>query len=126
MTTTNDTDTRFAPIIRAAEQLLSQRSVRTVKFTNVECITDEDRRNRLFRCSVEKPSAGIPASLILKQVVAKNYQPDDATAGDTVRFFRDWVGAEFLSNLPGDPGHAPRFYGGDRQLGFIILEDLGQ
>ncbi|MEZ4737122.1 MAG: hypothetical protein R3E79_59340 [Caldilineaceae bacterium] len=57
--------------------------------------------------------------------MANTYNPDQIDSWDTQRFFRDWAGAEFLSTLPGDPHHGPRFYGGDRGLGFIILEDLG-
>ena len=125
MTTINHPDARFAPIIDAAAQLLSQQAGVSVQLTNVECISEEDRRNRLLRVGVENPPVGLPASLIIKQVVAQAYNPDQINSEDTQRFFRDWAGAEFLSSLPGDPAHGPRFYGGDRQLGFIILEDLG-
>lgn len=34
------------------------------------------------------------------------------------------MGAQFLSTLPGNFQHSPRFYGGDRNLGLIILEDV--
>lgn len=126
MTTINEMDARFAPIIDMASQRLSQQAGVSVQFTNVESFSEAERRNRLFRCTVADPRAGLPDSVILKQVVTENYQPDDAQAWDTARFFRDWAGAQFLSNLPGAPNHAPRFYGGDRALGFIMLEDLGQ
>lgn len=127
MPTPSDTIVRFAPLVAAAERLLSRQAGSSIQFTRVVCLDEEeDRRNRLFRCTIENPPAGLPASLIIKQVVAENYQPDDVSAWDTMRFFRDWAGAEFLSRLPGEPGHGPRFYGGDRALGFFILEDLGQ
>ena len=125
MTTINNPDARFSPIIDAAAQLLSQQAGVSVQLTDVACISEEDRRNRLLRIRVENPPVGLPASLIIKQVVAQAYNPDQINSEDTQRFFRDWAGAEFLSSLPGDPAHGPRFYGGDRQLGFIILEDLG-
>jgi hypothetical protein len=41
-----------------------------------------------------------------------------------LRFFRDWIGAQFLSTISEQSLHSPRFYGGDRRLGFIILEDV--
>ncbi len=40
------------------------------------------------------------------------------------RLWNEWTGLEFLSSVPGDPG-TPAFYGGDAELGFILLEDLG-
>lgn len=126
MTTINNPDVRFAPIIDAAAQLLSQQAGVAVQLTDVACISEEERRNRLLRGAIANPPGNLPASVIIKQVVAEAYNPDQIDSEDTQRFFRDWAGAEFLSNLTGDPGHGPRFYGGDRQLGFIILEDLGQ
>jgi len=126
MTTINNPDARFAPIIDAAAQLLSQQAGVSVQLTHVECISEEERRNRLLRCAIANPPGDLPASVIIKQVVAKEYNPDQIDSWDTQRFFRDWAGAQFLSSLPGAPAHSPRFYGGDRQLGFIILEDLGE
>lgn len=126
MTTQNNPTNQFEPVITAASHLLAQRAGAPVQLTDVVCLSEEERRNRLLRVRVENPPEGLPASLIIKQVVAKEYNPDQAASWDTQRFFRDWAGAEFLSNLPGDPGHGPRFYGGNRELGFIILEDLGQ
>lgn len=125
MTTRNNNITQFDPIITATTQLLSQHLGEPVQLTNVVCISEEERRNLLLRVNIENPPDGLPASLIIKQVVAKEYNPDQIDSWDTQRFFRDWAGAEFLSNLPGNPAHGPHFYGGDRQLGFIILEDLG-
>jgi hypothetical protein len=114
------------PIVTAATQLLARRYGAPVVFTDVECISEEERRNRLLRCTLGNSSPGLPATLIIKQVVAKAYNPDDVAAWDTRRFFQDWAGAEFLSSLPGHPGHGPHFYGGDRTLGFFVLEDLGR
>jgi hypothetical protein len=126
MTIQSNQATQFDPVITAAAQLLTQRIGVPVQLTDVVCLSEEERRNRLLRVRVENPPAGLPTSLIIKQVVAKEYNPEQIDSWDTQRFFRDWAGAEFLSNLPGDPGHGPRFYGGNRELGFIILEDLGQ
>ncbi|MEZ4859976.1 MAG: phosphotransferase [Caldilineaceae bacterium] len=113
-------------IIAAAEQLLTNRYNVPIRLIDVDQISEEERRNRLLRATVENPPPLLPSSLIIKQVVAEQYNPDDSTSWDTRRFFQDWAGAQFLSGLPGDPGHGPHFYGGDRALGFIILEDLGR
>lgn len=126
MTTQPNHPTQFETVRVAATQLLSQRMGTPVQLTAVVCLSEEERRNRLLRVRLENPPAGLPTSLIIKQVVAKAYNPDQIDSWDTQRFFRDWAGAEFLSNLPGDPQYGPRFYGGDRELGFIIIEDLGE
>jgi hypothetical protein len=73
--------------------------------------------------------SGTVTSTILKQVQGDDDQPYDP--GNTKphspawRFFNDWAGAEFLSSIPTAAPLAARFYGGDRALGFILLEDLG-
>ena len=43
-----------------------------------------------------------------------------------MRFFNDWVGAEFLSAIPSDFPISAHFYGGDLGAGFFVLEDLGE
>jgi len=42
------------------------------------------------------------------------------------RLFNDWAGAELLSSLPNELPLASRFYCGNRALGFIVIEDLGE
>ena len=41
------------------------------------------------------------------------------------RTFNEWAGFEFLSIIPEIRPHIPLFYGGDRQAGFILIEELG-
>ncbi|MFD2083006.1 hypothetical protein SAMN05421678_103390 [Actinopolymorpha cephalotaxi] len=40
------------------------------------------------------------------------------------RLWNEWCGLEFLSSTP-SKGGTPTFYGGDADLGFILIEDLG-
>ncbi|MGW0227831.1 hypothetical protein ACWDWO_05920 [Actinopolymorpha singaporensis] len=40
------------------------------------------------------------------------------------RLWNEWSGLEFLSSVP-VKGGTPTFYGGDAELGFILIEDLG-
>jgi hypothetical protein len=61
---------------------------------------------------------------MIKKVEAKPYNPEDADSWDRMRFFSDWIGSQFLSSIPGKFKHSPYFYGGDRNLGLIILEDV--
>jgi len=112
----------FAPLLAAAERLLSKEFGREVRLGDAARLSEDGRRNLLVRSS--DLCGGLPASFIIKQVVVDTYNPDDAASWDIRRFFSDWVGAQFLSAMTGGP-HSPRFYGGDHSLGFFILEDLG-
>ena len=113
----------FAPILAAAEQVLSTTLGSEVRLGEVAPLTEKGRRNVVLRC--RNLSGGSPASFIIKLVAADNYDPRDTASWDVRRFFRDWAGAEFLSTIPSVPRSSPRFYAGDRALGFFILEDLG-
>lgn len=77
----------------------------------------------LLRCNTPSAS-GLPPSLIIKKVEAKSYHPETTNSWDTRRFFNDWMGAQFLSTVSSQFKHSPRFYGGDRTIGLIILEDV--
>lgn len=110
-------------IVAAAEQILSTVVDHSAQLTQVEFISERGRRNLLLRCHCTS-GTGLPPSLIIKQVKANSYHPDNPNSWDTLRFFRDWVGAQFLSTLSDQYPHSPRFYGGDRKLGFMILEDV--
>lgn len=111
-----------APLVAAAERLLSREFGREVRLGDVARLSEPGRRNMLLR--PRDLCGGLPATFIIKQVVVDTYNPDDAASWDIGRFFSDWVGAQFLSAI-GDGLHSPRFYGGDYSLGFFILEDLG-
>lgn len=113
----------YASILASAEPVLSQSLSRPVRLGEVNCLSDDERRNLLLR--VHDLDGGRPASFIIKKVVADSYNPADLTSWDTSRFLNDWAGAEFLSKVLSNPRSA-RFYGGDHAEGFFILEDLGE
>jgi hypothetical protein len=106
----------------AAERILSTTLGDRIHINKIERLTKKGRQNLLLRCFID-PVGGFPSSFILKKVETQNYNPDDAN-WDTRRFFNDWMGSQFLSTIPSKFKHSPRFYGGDRNLGFIILEDV--
>ena len=112
----------FKPLVVAAEGLLSQHYSDRISIAKIERLTEPGRRNLLLRCFIE-PVHGLPASFMLKKVEGK-YDPNNAELWDTKRFFNDWVGSQFLNTIPSKVKHSPRFYGGDRQLGMIVLEDV--
>lgn len=109
----------------AIEAVLSAGRPVPIQLADLERISEADRRHLVLRATLATPRAELPQTLIVKKVVADGYDPDDATHWDSVRFLRDWAGAAFLSQVAGAAGHGPRFYGGDRAKGFILLEDMG-
>ena len=113
----------YPSILAAAEHVLSRSLGREMRLGEVACLSDDGRRNLLLRA--RDLSGGSPASFIIKKVVADSYNPADSTSWDTSRFFLDWVGAEFLSDVLPVP-RSPRFHGGDATAGFFVLEDLGE
>jgi Phosphotransferase enzyme family len=122
----NETDKQeetFEPLRVAAEQILSNTLGSQIHINQIERMTEKGRRNLLLRCFSHSVD-GSPASFILKRVETENYNPDDADSWDTRRFFNDWTGSQFLSTVSGNFQHSPRFYGGDQQLGFIMMEDV--
>jgi thiamine kinase-like enzyme len=119
----DDKQEALEPLRISAERILSVALGDQIHINKIERLTEKGRRNLLLRC-LSHPINGSPASFILKKVETEIYNPDDADSWDTRRFFNDWVGSQFLSTIPSNFQHSPHFYGGDRQLGFIMLEDV--
>lgn len=109
--------------IAAAEQVLSTAVGNPIQFTRIEYLSKRTRRNLLLRCH-NSSEVGLPPSLIIKKVKVNPHCLENTNSCHTVRFFHDWVGAQFLSTLPGNFKHSPRFYGGDRSSSLMILEDV--
>jgi hypothetical protein len=116
-------ESQHAPTIARAEQVLIDALGRSIRLGDTEVLSDADRRNTLLRC--RNLSSEMPETFIIKQVVAESWKPDDNESWDTQRFFKDWAGAQFLSELEVDPPCSPRCFGGDRELGMFVTEDLG-
>jgi hypothetical protein len=116
---------KFNTIIRAAERILFDLSGSAITFIDVQQLSEPDRRNLILRCT-SSATPHFPSRFIIKKVQADVYDPEDASSWDTQRFFSDWAGSQFLSSLGGGANHGPHFYGGDRGLGFILLEDMGE
>jgi Phosphotransferase enzyme family len=113
----------FSPLCISAEAILATALDNQIHIDKIEHLTEKGRRNLLLRCRIN-PVDSLPSSFILKKVETETYDPDKANSGDMRRFFNDWVGSQFLNTLPSKSKHSPHFYGGDRHLGFIILEDV--
>ena len=87
-----------------------------------------ENRDYVLRFRVLEGPPGAPKSVVSKAAPVRTgkgaYDPNILN-NHTRRFIRDWSGSEFLSQLPSRLP-VPRFYGGDRREGFILLEDIGQ
>ena len=122
----------YSAVVAVAQSILSSRFDDRIEVSQVDRLSANDRRNLLLRCTIRGGTDRAPTSVIIKQVVAGNHEdnqgdyiPSDITSWHTLRFFSDWAGAQFVSEAAPDAGHGPRFYGGDLELGFIVMEDLG-
>ena len=84
-------------------------------------------RTYVHRLNVVQGAPEVPQSLIMKQARAGEDQPydPDAIGGPASRLFDEWAGLQFLNDVCTDPLPAPRFYGGDRSAGIILMEDFG-
>ena len=88
---------------------------------------DSSGRSSLFRFSNLSGSDSTPSSVIVKRAVAMGdevYDPDQP-GGPASRLFNEWASLQFLGEMASDPPLAPRLYGGDRNVGILVMEDLG-
>lgn len=89
-------------------------------------------RNRVARFPVIEGPEGVPASVVVKTATGEgenDYDPAKGLESDANRrFFHEWTGNRFLTERSGEEGGVrvgARFYGGRRDSGVIVLEDLG-
>ncbi len=87
----NQEDLDWTAVTSRAEQILS------TQFSQVERFSDDGRRNLLLRCTLENPANADQKSVIIKQMLPFNDDPDEIRRHDLPRFWRDWAGAELLT-----------------------------
>ena len=110
-------------MIQAAQHLLQQRFATPCEVKSVIFLSEPERKNVVLRLYLKNKSDDIPVSLILKQSLPEATDDDDEDA--YARFARDWAGLEFLSRVKQWHHNVPKFYGGNKEHRFILLEDLG-
>jgi len=116
----------FGSLHEAVERILMSYWGSAVGIERATLLTDPQRRNRIWRCHLQSATGPVPETVIIKQVSPEGYDPAKVDTWDTSRFFRDWSGAQFLSEIAPAEKHGPLFYGGDIERGFIVLEDMGE
>lgn len=85
------------------------------------------KRLLIYRCTLVESPAGKPNSVIVKHV---NYSPpagahDEDTEITPAIINKDWAGLVFLNELDLAGTLVPRFYGGSKEIGLMVMEDLG-
>jgi hypothetical protein len=117
----------FDPLQSSVERSLQNACGSAVSVVKAELLTELNRLDQVWRCTLDadRTGASFPRTVIIKHAGSKGFDPGNTDAIDTQRFFGDWAGAQYLSQVCAEP-HGPRFYGGDLQMGFIVLEDMGK
>lgn len=116
----------FDPLKLILERTLADHFETRVGVEHWMLLTEPERRNRIWRCRLNAEDSFVPETVIIKQVSPAGYAPSNPESWDTKRFFNDWAGAKFLSEIALEEKHGPEFYGGNIELGFIGLEDMGE
>lgn len=91
---------------------------------NFKLLSEPERRNRIIRLYLASESKSIPKSIILKQSLPEDSDDNDKAA--FARFASDWAGLEFASLFQKHAHFVPKFYAGNKEHRFILIEDLGQ
>ncbi len=122
-------DERHNPdfIANIAGDILSKRFGERIRLHKGEVFTTGG--SIVIRCSVIDACSEVPASAIVKKTREDEfgYHPDSPETPNAAHWlFNDWASAEFLNHVPSIVPLSPLLYGGSKEYGFIVLEDLGE
>ena len=109
------------------ERILSKAWGKAVEVEDGEGLGGSNRSN-VYRFSIRQGSENDFGSVVVKQagqIGDESYDPD-SPGGSAWRLFNDWAGLHFLTEVGGANSPAPRFLGGDREIGLVVMEDLGK
>jgi hypothetical protein len=115
----------LSSLVLAAQELLSAKFGKAIHIPSLNRLTDPDRRNAVYRCTAYSENE-LTGSFIIKKISGPAFSTRDPDDWDVTRFFNDWVGAEYLESVFMGSPIGPRFFGGNIDMGFFILEDLGE
>lgn len=117
----------YQDLITIAERVLSKTLGYIIQLSEGEDLYGGSR-SIVYRFSVLNAPPEAPKSVIVKQVKSSlqgTYNPDKATV-PAWTLFNEWASLQFMSDIAvNEPLFGPRFYGGDRATGLIVMEDLG-
>ena len=111
--------------VAIAENVLSEAFRGDVQL-KMEAEFDTDRAT-VLRCCVVEDLPDVPQSVVVKRALTTDGTEFHPNSPDEMvpRFFNDWAGLEFLSEISDGDSPAAQFYGGDRKRGLMVIEDLG-
>lgn len=117
---TTSEDATHADTRRVAEQVLGATLGEPVRL-GIPTMLQE--RSNVFRFAVLDGPAHAPASVVVKRA-REPYDPEaSAFPAPAWMLFNNWAGLQLLDDVA--PCLAPRFLGGDRAAGLVVLEDFG-
>lgn len=84
-------------------------------------------RATVLRCRVVERSPGVPQSVVVNKVLTPDVAEFYMNSPDEIvpRFYNDWAGLQFLSEISNGDSPAAQFYGADWEEGLTVIEDLG-
>lgn len=122
------TESYIAETRTLAERILSTSLGSAVRLDTPAPLDGSDRSD-VFRLRLYAGPADAPASVIVKRAAVgdgEKYDPSAAAfPAPAWRLFNDWAGLQLLGQVAGGDPLAPRLYGGDRNVGLVVMEDLG-
>jgi hypothetical protein len=122
------TEERHNPdfIASVASNILSEKFEEKIRLRKSNVFTTGG--SIVVRCKVIDADFEFPASFMVKKVGEDEfgYEPDSSEVPNSAQWlFNDWAACEFLSDIPSEIQFSPKLYGGCREFGLIVLEDLG-
>src|SRR5579885_507018 len=112
--------------LNSAERLVSEALGADLRFSAGERLQDGFRA-QVYRFHLSDCADQAPPSVIVKRVKSTARAPYDPTSATVPAwtFFNEWASLQFLNELAPAARFGPRFYGGDKALGLLVIEDLG-
>jgi hypothetical protein len=115
-----------ANALQTAQDTLAQAFDRPARLEAVELLQGSSR-SRVTRCRVLDATDDTPQHVVVKQALAQREEIYDPASlhGPSVRLFNEWASLQFLGECFVNDSPIPRFYGGNREAGLLVMEDLG-
>src|SRR6185369_595821 len=111
----------YSPIVATAANLLSVHFGFPVGLALVDSYTTW--MDRILRCRVLPPRAGLPETVIVKHSVPRP-EPDHAD-WHLYAILNDWAAGLYLGQIAAAIPLAPHLYCADLQHRIVVMEDLG-
>lgn len=131
----NNDDTRHSSdfIVNHAEEILYKYLGEKARLRPANSFAESPakRASIVIRCQVTEGPSELPSTVIAKKVREHGskegpYLPDSPCNPNNAHgFFTDWSSLALFNQIGTDLSLLPFFYGGDREAGVIVMEDLG-